>query len=205
MQYCMACVLATLVLDHNAMQLICDRGDAPLLFDSCISLLSHTLDKIRAYAHGGKSARDKRGKGQQAQKRDQPSEHANFDLTHAVNLSLACAQALWGSAYNCTLMRPMQIKEQHIMQLGDKQDNSQDNYFIANREEGMTNDQDVCLHFYTLLPTYKPIMEYSARPIVENKLCQFMTFRTAKGCYLLTGICRSTYLWTWDPRQISFL
>lgn len=47
-QFCMASLLATLVLDDDAMELIRERGEAPILFESCIVLLTSTLDKLHA-------------------------------------------------------------------------------------------------------------------------------------------------------------
>ena len=45
-QFCMASLLATLVLDDDAMELIRERSEAPLLFEACIVLLTSTLDKL---------------------------------------------------------------------------------------------------------------------------------------------------------------
>ncbi len=46
LQFCMASLLATMVLDDVAMEMVRDRGDAPVLFEACIVLLSSTLDKL---------------------------------------------------------------------------------------------------------------------------------------------------------------
>lgn len=47
-QFCMASLLATMVLDDDAMELIRERGEAPILFEACIVLLTSTLDKLHA-------------------------------------------------------------------------------------------------------------------------------------------------------------
>jgi hypothetical protein len=47
-QFCMASLLATMVLDEVAMEMLRDRGEAPLLFEACITLLNDTLEKLHA-------------------------------------------------------------------------------------------------------------------------------------------------------------
>jgi hypothetical protein len=47
-QFCMASLLATMVLDDDAMDLIRERDEAPILFEACIVLLTSTLDKLHA-------------------------------------------------------------------------------------------------------------------------------------------------------------
>ena len=39
-QFCMASLLATLVLDDGVMDLVRERGEAPALFEACIVLLT---------------------------------------------------------------------------------------------------------------------------------------------------------------------
>ncbi len=46
-QFCAASLLATLVLDDDAMELIRDRGEAPLMFEACIVLLQSTMGKLK--------------------------------------------------------------------------------------------------------------------------------------------------------------
>jgi hypothetical protein len=43
----MASLLATLVLDDNTMERLADRGEAPLLFQACLKLLSLTMAKLK--------------------------------------------------------------------------------------------------------------------------------------------------------------
>lgn len=46
-QFCAASLLATMVLDDDVMELIRDRGEAPLMFEACIVLLNSTLSKLK--------------------------------------------------------------------------------------------------------------------------------------------------------------
>lgn len=43
----MASLLAVLVLDDASMELLTQRGEAPLLFRACLALLSHTMDNVK--------------------------------------------------------------------------------------------------------------------------------------------------------------
>ena len=43
----MASLLATLVLDDNTMERLADRGEAPLLFQACLRLLSVTMAQLK--------------------------------------------------------------------------------------------------------------------------------------------------------------
>jgi hypothetical protein len=46
-QFCMASMLATLVLDDEAMETIRERDESAILFEACLSLLSATLERLR--------------------------------------------------------------------------------------------------------------------------------------------------------------
>jgi hypothetical protein len=46
-QFCTASLLATLILDDAAMQLIRERREAPVLFEAALQLLSETVERIR--------------------------------------------------------------------------------------------------------------------------------------------------------------
>jgi hypothetical protein len=47
LQFCAASLLATLVLDDDAMEVIKERGEAPTMFEACIVLLQSTLHKLK--------------------------------------------------------------------------------------------------------------------------------------------------------------
>eukprot|EP00198_Chlamydomonas_reinhardtii_P003541 XP_001692877.1 flagellar associated protein [Chlamydomonas reinhardtii] len=107
-QFCAASLLATLVLDDDAMELIRDRGEAPLMFEACIVLLQSTLGKLKREVQ--------RFYGQLT-----PEEAAStppFDVELGVRLGEAASQAMWGSAHYCVMMDPIQVKMDHIQQLG---------------------------------------------------------------------------------------
>lgn len=46
-QFCMASLLATLVLDDDAMALIKERNEAPIMFEACLVLLSSVMSQLK--------------------------------------------------------------------------------------------------------------------------------------------------------------
>lgn len=46
-QFCMASLLATLVLDDDAMALIKERNEAPIMFEACLVLLSSVMAQLK--------------------------------------------------------------------------------------------------------------------------------------------------------------
>eukprot|EP00798_Chlamydomonas_sp_ICE-L_P023775 gene23775-9334_t len=106
-QFCMASLLATLVLDDEAMAVIRERGEAPVLFETCLLLLSSTLDKLRDELE--------RQLGNYYETDDEPPL---YDLALGVRLAEASSQAMWGSAHTCVTMKPIQIKMSHVERLG---------------------------------------------------------------------------------------
>ena len=47
-QFCMASLLATLVLDDDVMNMIRECGEAPILFEATITLVSSSMAKLHA-------------------------------------------------------------------------------------------------------------------------------------------------------------
>ncbi|KXZ56071.1 hypothetical protein GPECTOR_2g953 [Gonium pectorale] len=107
-QFCAASLLATLVLDDDAMELIRDRGEAPLMFEACIVLLHSTLTKLKREVA--------RFYGQLSE--EEAAASPQFDVELGVRLAEAASQAMWGSAHYCVMMDPIQVKMEHIGQLG---------------------------------------------------------------------------------------
>jgi hypothetical protein len=52
-QFCAASLLATLILDDAAMELIRERREAPVLFEAALQLLSESVERIRRAARAG--------------------------------------------------------------------------------------------------------------------------------------------------------
>ncbi|GIL66635.1 hypothetical protein Vafri_20126 [Volvox africanus] len=107
-QFCAASLLATMVLDDDAMELIRDRGEAPLMFEACIVLLHSTLGKLKREVA--------RFYGQLTP--EEMEATPTFDVELGVRLAEAASQAMWGSAHYCVMMDPIQVKMEHISQLG---------------------------------------------------------------------------------------
>lgn len=76
----MASALAMMVLDEEVMMRVKQRGEAPLMFEHCIEILKTSLDKLNP----------------------QSGTHLE-DPPLTVRIAEACAQAMWGAAYYCTL------------------------------------------------------------------------------------------------------
>eukprot|EP00191_Tetraselmis_sp_GSL018_P024515 CAMPEP_0177627972 /NCGR_PEP_ID=MMETSP0419_2-20121207/31498_1 /TAXON_ID=582737 /ORGANISM="Tetraselmis sp., Strain GSL018" /LENGTH=1910 /DNA_ID=CAMNT_0019129181 /DNA_START=17 /DNA_END=5750 /DNA_ORIENTATION=+ len=76
MGFCMASALATLVLDDHVMRIVRERGEAPMMFESCLDLANNTLQILESGSE------------------EMPQEHA-------VKLTEAAGQAMWGAAYEC--------------------------------------------------------------------------------------------------------
>ncbi|KAG1678758.1 hypothetical protein FOA52_012798 [Chlamydomonas sp. UWO 241] len=106
-QFCMASLLATLVLDDELMEMVRDRGDAPLFFEACILLLNVTLRNL----HDELDRQD----GDYYQDDEEP---AVYDLALGIRLAEAAAQAMWGAAYMCVGESPCSVKMEHVMELG---------------------------------------------------------------------------------------
>ena len=83
--FCMASTLATLVLDDDVMLQIKQRGEAPIMFEHCIEILKQALHKLNNSPDPGMDAK----------------LAEEIDMT--VKMAEACAQAMWGAAYYCTL------------------------------------------------------------------------------------------------------
>jgi hypothetical protein len=93
--FCMASALATLVLDEEVMQLMKDRGEAPMLFVHSIEILKTALARLAP---------------------DAPEPPANASVT--VKMAEAMSQAMWGAAYYCTLPGGGGVEDRHVMSLG---------------------------------------------------------------------------------------
>mmetsp|Transcript_26929 Transcript_26929/g.69418 ORF Transcript_26929/g.69418 Transcript_26929/m.69418 type:complete len:871 (-) Transcript_26929:1245-3857(-) len=105
-QFCMASLLATLVLDDETMELIRDSGEAPTLFESCLRLLVSVFGKLH-------DELDRRTNGYYKE-----GDTAVYDLYLGVRLAEASSQAMWGSAHYCVQTSPVQIAMEQIMSLG---------------------------------------------------------------------------------------
>ncbi|GFH26691.1 uncharacterized protein HaLaN_24880, partial [Haematococcus lacustris] len=105
-QFCMASLLATMVLDDEAMELIREREEAPILFEACIVLLTSTLDKVYEELDRRTGAYYKEG------------EEPEYELYMGVRLAEASSQAMWGSAHYCVQMTPVRVKMEHVVELG---------------------------------------------------------------------------------------
>ncbi|MEW5306191.1 MAG: hypothetical protein WDW36_008675 [Sanguina aurantia] len=110
-QFCAASLLATLVLDDDAMDLVRGRAEAPLMFQACILLLGSVLGRMLAEV-----ARQTAASAGTADP-CQPAEQL-YDLDLGVRLAEAASQAMWGSAHFCVLMDPVQVSMPDILALG---------------------------------------------------------------------------------------
>lgn len=99
-QFCMASLLATVILDDDLMVEIKQRGESPQLFSKCTTVLSATLDRLRQHVTG------------------QMDPAIPFDPHFNVRLAEACAQAMWGSAHYCLAQEPPVVKMEQIVLLG---------------------------------------------------------------------------------------
>lgn len=104
-QFCMASVLATLVLDDYAMDLVNERNECHLIFECCLSLLDLTLDSLKPT--------------DVPQIQEADAEEIAADKALSVKLAEGCSQALWGSAYYCALKKPEAIQLKHVLQLSE--------------------------------------------------------------------------------------
>lgn len=104
-QFCTASVLATLVLDDYAMDLVNERNECHLIFECCLSLLASTLQSLKLK--------------DSPQTPEADADEAAADKALSVRLAEGCAQALWGSAYYCALKTPEAIQLKHILQLSE--------------------------------------------------------------------------------------
>lgn len=103
--FCMASILATLALDDEAMRLVNERNECHLVFESCLSLLGSTLRTLQPL--------------DQSTPEDQDLEEQKSQQTLSVRLCEGCAQALWGSAYFCTLNGSDAVKLDNILKLSE--------------------------------------------------------------------------------------
>lgn len=104
-QFCVASILATLVLDDAAMDLVNTRNECHLVFESCLSLLGSTLQTLKSL--------------HQPDPEDQDAQEQRNQQTLSVRLCEGCAQALWGSAYYCTLDGSETIRLESILKLSE--------------------------------------------------------------------------------------
>lgn len=79
-EFCMASALAMLVLDEEVMNKVKDRAEAPLMFEHCIESVKVSLDRLNPL-----------------------TDSVADDPPLTVRIAEACAQAMWGAAYYCTL------------------------------------------------------------------------------------------------------
>lgn len=100
----MASLLATFVLDDDAMLGIQQRGEAPALFLATLFLLSNTLASIKERLAAHSIALHAEG----SEGWSKEVELDKGDLQHAVSLAEASSQAMWGCAHY-SLQEPLQI------------------------------------------------------------------------------------------------
>ncbi|GMH33927.1 hypothetical protein BSKO_01761 [Bryopsis sp. KO-2023] len=104
-QFCMASILATLVLDDDAMELINTRKECTLMMEWCLVLLARTIESLRP--------NDKQLDPSKTQ------EEVELDRNVTVRIAEGCAQAIWGSAYFCALDSAHEITLDHMLQLSE--------------------------------------------------------------------------------------
>ncbi len=104
-QFCMSSLLAVLVLDDDAMEMVRERGEAPLMFRSCLQLTMRAMGAIKQhYAAPPPSAR---GLMSESGVYVAPSGAAGeggvpaWEPASAVQMAEAAAQAMWGATHYC--------------------------------------------------------------------------------------------------------
>lgn len=105
-QFCMASILATFVLDDEAMALVNKRKECHIIFQACIVLLESTLNVLKPEMEVSHRSEEQKKEFM-----------AKQDLN--VRLAEGCAQALWGAAYFCVLEDTSQINHSHIALLAE--------------------------------------------------------------------------------------
>eukprot|EP00803_Ostreobium_quekettii_P006067 evm.model.scf_440.6 EVM.evm.TU.scf_440.6 scf_440:39552-53991(-) len=105
MQFCMASILATIILDDEVMALVTQRKECHVVFEACLVLLDSTLNEMKR------------------EEEAPPGGHAEGELTSKqhlrVRLAEGCAQALWGAAYYSILDDAASIGHDKIVLLAD--------------------------------------------------------------------------------------
>lgn len=106
--YCIAMLLAVIVLDPECMAEIEKMGDAPYLFTSCLSLVETTVEVINRLM----SKMSRKQKTAQLKKTD--SGRPELNPMSLVKLAEASAQAVWGSARSVVNTPPLQIRDEEM-------------------------------------------------------------------------------------------
>eukprot|EP00891_Asterochloris_glomerata_P005689 jgi/Astpho2/5689/fgenesh1_pg.00079_%23_100_t len=111
--FCVAACLASLVLDEAAMEAVVQRKDSPVMFENALALLEKTIDSLDTNAvEAGWTAALQLGAD-----RCTRGTVLGLDMSTAIKLAQAAAQAMWGACYY-SIHIPGSITVHHVKTLG---------------------------------------------------------------------------------------